>query len=334
MTATYAAAFAAALAASFVATPVARRLALRLGFVDQPSARKVHSDPTPYLGGLAIVLAFTVATIAGGWLQGVGASFRETAAIFGGGLILAAMGLWDDLRVLPGWVKVPVEIGVALMLYAGGSRAQLFGISAIDLVITVAWVVGITNAVNYMDNMDGLTAGVVAIAAIYFFSLAALSDQFLVAGLSAALVGCALGFLWHNRPPARIFLGDAGSLFLGFLLAGLGLELRFDNIARVTFFVPVAVMAVPILDALMVTISRIRRGLSPIAPGRDHMSHRLVNVGIPPAGAVALIWFAAAACGWLGVVIAFAQPETAYMLMGWLVGVGLLLGGLLLKVKV
>lgn len=334
MIATYAAAFSAALIAALLATPVARRMALRLGIVDHPSPRKVHTDPVPYLGGLSIILAFVLAVVVGRFIRGFQGSVAETAAILGGGVVLAAMGLWDDLWQVPGWIKVPVEIALGVVLYAVGVATHLFGVGPLDLLLTVGWVVGITNAVNYMDNMDGLTAGVAAIASACFAALAALSGQFLVAGLAAALAGCSIGFLWHNRPPARIFMGDAGSLFLGFLLAALGLKLRFDNIARVTFFVPVAVMAIPVLDALMVTISRLRRGLSPIQPGRDHMSHRLVKVGIPPGAAVGLIWFASAACGWLGVVIAYAKPVTAYMLMGWLVAMGIFLAALLLEVEV
>lgn len=308
-------------------------MALRFGVVDHPSDRKIHADPVPYLGGLAIILAFVLSVLIGAAVRGVGGSYMQVGAILGGGLVLAFMGLWDDLRVVPGWIKVPLELLLGVGLYAAGSRAQLFGVWPLDLIVTMAWVIGITNAVNYMDNMDGLTAGVVAIASTFFLALAGLSGQVLVASLSAALAGCALGFLWHNRPPAKIFMGDAGSLFLGFVLAGLGLELRFDNIARVTFFVPVAVMAIPILDALMVSVSRVRRGLSPIHPGRDHVSHRLVKVGIPSAGAVGILYFAAAACGWIGVVIAFSKPLTAYMLMGWMTLVGLFAATMLMRVE-
>lgn len=332
MTPTYLAAFSAALVAALAVTPLARRVAIRFSILDHPSDRKVHTDPVPYLGGLAVVLAFSAAVLAGAVVRGVQGSYAQIAAILGGGLLLAAIGLWDDVRVVPGWIKVPAELALGGLLYVVGVRAQLFDFWPVDLLITLAWVIGITNAVNYMDNMDGLSAGVSAIAALYFFVLAALSGQFLVAGLAVALAGCALGFLWYNRPPARIFMGDVGTLFMGFLLAALGLKLRFDNIARVTFFVPVAVMAVPILDALMVSVSRVRRGLSPIEPGKDHTSHRLVKLGIPSSGAVGLLYIAAAACGWLGVVIAYSSALTAYMLMGWLVVVGAFLAALLLKV--
>jgi UDP-GlcNAc:undecaprenyl-phosphate/decaprenyl-phosphate GlcNAc-1-phosphate transferase len=333
VTATYVAAFAVALVLTLAVTPMARGLALRLGVVDVPTERKVHTDPVPYLGGLAIVAAFVLVVTGGALLRGIAGAYKEAGVLLGGGLLLAAIGLWDDLRVVPGWVKVPVELGLGVALYFMGIRADLFGFQPLDLIVTMAWVIGVTNAVNYMDNMDGLTAGVVAIAAAYFLVLAGLSGQFLVASLSAALAGCALGFLWHNRPPARIFMGDAGSLFFGFLLAALGLDLTFHNIARVTFFVPVAILAVPVLDALMVSVSRVRRGLSPIQPGKDHVSHRLVKVGIPPKAAVGLLWFAAAACGWVGVAIAYSGPMVAYFLMGWMVVVGGFLGMLLLKVE-
>ncbi len=334
MTATYVAAFAVALASTFIATPIAARVANRFGIVDKPDTRKIHTTPVPYLGGVAIVVAFSLTVVAGAVAKGVEGSYGQMAAILGGGLVLAAMGLWDDLKVVPGWIKVPVELGLGAALFFSGSRAQLFDFWPADLILTIGWVIGITNAINYLDNMDGLTSGVVAIASVYFLALAGLSGQFLVAALSAALAGCAVGFLWHNRPPAKIFMGDAGSLFLGFLLAGLGLELKFDNIARVTFFVPVAVLSIPILDALMVSISRVRRGLSPIQPGRDHISHRLVNLGIPATGAVGLIYLSAAGAGWIGVVIAYSGPLTAYMLMGLVVATGAFAAYLLLKIRV
>ena len=331
----YLGAFAAALIGALAATPLARRLALHLGVVDVPAARKVHTDPVPYLGGLAIILAFIGAMGLGVIVHPLSGSYAQVVAILGGGLALAGMGLVDDLKVVPGWIKVPMEIAVALVLYRVNVAAHPFRNVLLDLPLNVGWVVGITNAVNYMDNMDGLSAGVVAIAAGYFFVLAALSHQILVASLAAALTGCALGFLWWNRPPARIFMGDTGSLFLGFMLAAIGLKLRFHALPdRVGFLVPIAVMAIPILDALMVSVSRVQRGLSPIHPGKDHMSHRLVRVGIPSKAAVGLIYFASASCGWLGVIIVHASPTTAYLLMGWLVVVALFLGWLLLRVKV
>jgi UDP-GlcNAc:undecaprenyl-phosphate GlcNAc-1-phosphate transferase len=326
-----------ALVVSFVgalaASPSARKAALRLSLVDMPDARKVHLQPVPYLGGAAIVAGFVLAVGSAASLLGDLELTSEIWAILAGGLVISAAGLLDDALALPLQVKLSVEIGLAAALFAAGVRTHLFDVWALDLILTLGWIVGITNAVNLMDNMDGLTAGISAIAASYLLALGADAGQAAIAALSAALTGSALGFLWHNRPPARIFMGDSGSLILGFMLAALGLELRFENIQEVTFFVPVALLAVPILDTLMTCAARIRRGHSIFRAGRDHVSHRLVAVGISPQGAVALLYLAGIASGWLGVVIAHAERNTAYLLMGWIVGVGAFLAWLLMRVE-
>jgi len=330
----YLAAFGAALAAALVGTPIALKAAVRFGILDSPEERKIHSDPVPYLGGMAIILAFSAAVVVGGFMEGFGSAYGEVAAIVAGGLLLAGIGLWDDLRFIHARVKLVAEIVVASAAYFTGVRISLFHVPALDLVLTIVWLVGVTNAFNLLDNMDGLSAGISAIASICFFFLAALSGQFLVAALAAALAGCALGFLWYNRPPARIFMGDAGSLFLGFMLGVLGVKLRFANIERVTFFVPVATLGVPLLDTCLVIVSRLRRGVSPFRPGRDHISHRLVRIGIPPRAAVGLLYAAGIGFGWTGIIIAYSRPLTAYMLMAGLMALGLFLAGLLLLVRV
>lgn len=332
--ATYVVAFVAALVAALLATPVARRVAVRLRIFDHPGERKDHPDPVPYLGGLAIIASFVVATAVGASVRGLSAGYEQAAAILAGAVVVAVLGLRDDLKVVPGWAKAAVEVPLAIGLFASGVRAQVFGVEALDLLLTVGWVAGITNAVNFLDNMDGITAGVSAIAAMYFAVLAGLSEQFVVGALAAALVGCSLGFLWYNRPPARIYMGDAGSLFLGFLLAALGLKLRFGNIVRVTVFVPIAVLGVPIFDTVMISVSRVLHGHSPLRAGLDHTSHRLLRLGVPRRAVVGLHYLAAAACGWLGTVIAFAEPRTAYLLMGWIVALGAFLALLLLRVPV
>lgn len=329
--ATYLAALAAALIVALTITVVARRVAIRFGLLDRPSERKTHGDPTPYLGGLGIVIAFIAAAIVAALIRGIEGQYDEIAVMLGGGLAVAAVGLWDDVRPLPVWIKVIVIVPLAAILYVAGIRAELFGVWQLNLVLTVGWVVGIVNAVNFLDNMDGLTAGVASIAGLYLAALSALSGQVYVASLSAAVAGSALGFLWHNRPSARIFMGDSGSLFLGWLLAALAMKPNFENLRRVTFFVPIAILAVPIFDTLMVSTSRIIRGLSPLRPGLDHTSHRLVRLGFSRSAAVGVHYLAAVGCGWLGVVIAFAQPATAYMVMGWIVALAVFLGFLCLK---
>jgi UDP-GlcNAc:undecaprenyl-phosphate/decaprenyl-phosphate GlcNAc-1-phosphate transferase len=333
LTEVYVTALVVSFAGALAASPGARRVALRVSLVDLPEVRKVHVEPIPYLGGAAIVIGFVLAVASAGLVGELDFSSR-TWAILAGGLLISAAGLWDDARALPVHFKFFVEIVLAAGLYSAGVRTHLFDVWGPDFVLTLGWIVGITNAVNLMDNMDGLTAGISVIAASYLFVLGADAGQSAIAVLSAALAGGALGFLWHNRPPARIFMGDSGSLFLGFMLAALGLELRFENIQEVTFFVPVAILAVPILDTLMTCAARIRRGVSIFRGGRDHVSHRLVAVGISPRGAVALLYLAGIATGWLGVVIAYAERDTAYLLMGWIVGVGVFLAWLLMRVEV
>jgi UDP-GlcNAc:undecaprenyl-phosphate/decaprenyl-phosphate GlcNAc-1-phosphate transferase len=329
--------YVAALVVSFVgalaASPSARKVAVRLSLVDIPNARKIHLEPVPYFGGAAIVAGFALAVGSTSLVGDIEIS-SEILTILAGGLVISAAGLLDDARDLPMQFKLTVEVALAASLYSAGVRTHIFDIWGLDFILTLGWIVGITNAVNLMDNMDGLTAGISAIAASYLLVLGADYGQAAIAALSAALAGSALGFLWHNLPPARIFMGDAGSLFLGFMLAALGLELRFENIQEVTFFVPVAILAVPILDTLMTCVARIRRGDSIFRAGRDHVSHRLVAVGISQRGAVALLYLAGIASGWLGVVIAYADRNTAYLLMGWIVGVGVFLAWLLMRVDV
>jgi len=198
----------------------------------------------------------------------------------------------------------------------------------------VVWVAGITNAFNLLDNMDGLAGGVAAIAAIAFFVIAAVNGQFLVAALAIAVAGCALGFLRHNFHPATIYMGDAGSLFLGFMLAVVGILLTFQASSGATFLVPVLVLGVAIFDTTLVTAARLRHGRSPVRGGRDHISHRLVTVGIPVPAAVALIYLAAASLGWLAVVMARSDLTTGLVMAAWLAAFAAVLGFLLTRVPV
>jgi UDP-GlcNAc:undecaprenyl-phosphate GlcNAc-1-phosphate transferase len=170
---------------------------------------------------------------------------------------------------------------------------------------------------------------VAAIAAFWFFVIAAANGQFLVAGLAVALAGCALGFLRHNFHPARIYMGDAGALFLGFMLAAIGVKLRFDGPTEVTFFVPVLVLGVAIFDTTLVTVARLIHGRSPVVGGRDHVSHRLVFVGVPVPAAVGLLYAAAVGLGWLGLVMSRVDTATGFLLMALVLTGAAFLGGLL-----
>jgi UDP-GlcNAc:undecaprenyl-phosphate/decaprenyl-phosphate GlcNAc-1-phosphate transferase len=324
----YAAAFVASLGLTLVFTPVLLRFASRRQIVDLPGGHKSHSSPVPYLGGIGIVLAFSVAVMAAALIAPLGGA-GDLAWILGLAVLLSLMGLIDDLRGLSRLLRLFVEIGAGVGVWWIGGGVSLFAAEPANLAITVLWVVGITNAFNLLDNMDGLSGGVAAIGAFFFFLLAALNGQFLVATLAIALAGCAVGFLKHNFHPAKIYMGDAGSLFLGFLLAVLGMRLRFDAPTQVTFMVPILVLGVAMFDTTLVVITRLLHGRHPMEGGRDHTSHRLVFVGIPVPAAVSLIYMAGISLGWLAVVMSRLDRGSGYLLMGLVLTLGLFAGTLL-----
>jgi UDP-GlcNAc:undecaprenyl-phosphate/decaprenyl-phosphate GlcNAc-1-phosphate transferase len=257
-------------------TPLIKRLAQRTGMVDKPSARKQHTVPTPLLGGLAIYLAVIIALI----VLGDRFYVNQVISIFVGATLMSFLGLWDDRRGLPPLVKLGGQFLAAGIVALTDVRISVFHLEALNVAVTLLWIVGITNAMNLLDNMDGLSGGISAIAALFFLLFALISKQYLVGALAAALVGACLGFLFYNLNPASIFMGDTGALFLGFTLASLAIKLRFpDNSSFVTWMVPVFVLGVPIFDTTLVTVSRLRRHLNPLTtPGKDHLSHRLARL--------------------------------------------------------
>ncbi len=286
------------------ATPAVRWMALRLGVIDKPAARKIHTAPVPLLGGVAIYGAFIVALL----LFGDRRYVNEVVGIFVGASLVSLMGAIDDSRGLGAYVKLAGQVIAAGILVLSGVQVQL-GPVWLNVAITMLWVVGITNAMNLLDNMDGLSGGIAMIAAIFFTLLAALSNQYLVGALAATLAGASAGFLFYNWNPAYIFMGDAGSLFLGFLLSAVAIKLRFpSNSITVTWMIPLLVLAIPIFDTSLVFISRLRRGQNPLTtPGKDHISHRLAFLTGSRREAVLICYLLAAAVGLTAVFVAEAN---------------------------
>lgn len=331
----YAAVFGATLVLSLVLTPLALRVALRRQILDHPSAIKGQASAVPYLGGAAIVVSFAAAVLIAAFVGPPRTGVAELSIIIGIGVLLALMGLADDLRGLSPWLRLAIEIGAGLAVWATPAGADVFGNDVLDLVVSVMWVVGVTNAMNLLDNMDGLSAGVAALAAGFLFAMAADRGQFLVATLSLALAGCALGFLRSNFHPARIYMGDAGSLFLGFMLAVLTLKLDLTPAPQsISLLVPPMLLGIPIFDTALVTINRLRHGRSPLSGGRDHASHRLVFVGLAVPVSVTVIYVAAASLGVLALVVSRIDQTSAFVVAGWLVLLGALFGALLSRVPV
>ncbi len=313
---------------SLVCTPLAIATALRRGAVDKPGGHKSHTSPVPYLGGLAVVSSFSISMLIPVLAIGESAVFREIIAVIGIALGLACLGLLDDLRGLSSTLRFACEIAAGISLWYLDIGVQLLGVSWVDAVITVFWVVGITNAFNLLDNMDGLSAGIAAVASISFFAVAAANGQYLVAALALALGGCACGFLRHNFYPARVYMGDSGALFFGFLISFVGLKLQFTNSRDVSVLVPIVVCSVAVLDTSLVTIARLRHGLSPFQGGRDHISHRLVKVGLPVPIAVSVLYVAATSVGVVAFVISESDKSAAWTLASLvailLIGIGIL----------
>ncbi len=290
--------------------PLVRRAAVRWGFIDQPSARKVHTQPTPRLGGAAIYVGCIAALLA------LSDRFYvpQLVSILVGATLVSFLGIWDDRRGLRPLLKLLGQVAATGILIMSGIQVGFLRNPVLNLGATMLWMVGITNALNLLDNMDGLSGGVATVACIFFLLLAAMSGQYLVGSLAAALLGACVGFLYYNLNPATIFMGDTGSLFIGFVLAALGIKLRFpDNVAFVTWMIPVVVLGLPIFDTTLVVISRLRRGLNPLTtPGKDHVSHRLVLMGATKREAVLMLYLVCCALGVVAMFLTQASIPEGY----------------------
>jgi UDP-GlcNAc:undecaprenyl-phosphate GlcNAc-1-phosphate transferase len=322
MTTTFMLIFASALVMAIGGTPLVRRIALRLGVIDQPNARKIHVNPIPLLGGLAIYGAFIAALL----LFGSRFRLNELVGILVGASLMSFLGMWDDRRSLSPFLKLAGQFLAASILVLSGVYVGTFPWEALNVALTLIWVVVVTNAMNLLDNMDGLSGGVGAVAAIFFLLLAAMNDQYLVGALSAALVGACLGFLVYNFNPASIFMGDAGSLFLGFILAAVAIKLRFpEGVQIVTWMVPVLILGLPLFDTTMVIVSRLRRGYNPLTtPGKDHVSHRLVAMGYTRREAVLTCYLICAGLGVIALFVTQASILEGYIVAGIMAVVALI----------
>jgi UDP-GlcNAc:undecaprenyl-phosphate GlcNAc-1-phosphate transferase len=303
--------YAAALAASLALTPVCRWLAHRFGFVARPKEDRWHKKPTALFGGVAIA----VTTLAFGLVMGPD---RRVWQLMGCGLAIAAFGLADDLLSLKASTKLLVQITVASTLVFFGLRLQWTSSMVGDSMLTLFWIVGITNALNLLDNMDGLCGGITLIAGV--FLLVSLYNGSGVTPASvylAILLGATSGFFVYNVHPASIFMGDTGSLFLGLNLAALTLVAKQvgTGTSGVLSVVagPVLLLLVPIFDTTLVTVMRLVAGRRPSQGGRDHSSHRLVALGLPEATAVAVLWSLALFSGGIALSLQMGQNWTAIL---------------------
>ena len=323
-------AFLIASSASLLLTVPVRALAIRVGMVDLPGPRKVHLKPIPLLGGLAIYGGVMLAIL----IVFDGAARAQVFGIVSGATLVTIVGFLDDRGWLHHQIKLFAGMPLAaVILLISGIHAQVFSLVVrgslgywLDAALTIVWVVGITASFSILDHMDGLCAGVAAMASVFFTMLAYLNGQTLVATLAASVLGASAGFLRWNFKPAKIFMGDGGAMFLGFLMATLALKLRLDHASSLaTWLAPALILGATIFDTTLVTISRARRGLLPFAtPGKDHSAHRLANLGLGQRGAVLTIYLVGAISGGAALLVTYLSNTAA-----GLVGIAVLLAMLL-----
>jgi UDP-GlcNAc:undecaprenyl-phosphate GlcNAc-1-phosphate transferase len=330
--------FAAAFSFSFVSTPLIRRLATRSGFIAVPKADRAHTEPTALMGGLAIYIAASLALVSVilvvTFFLGNRLGLPEFLAIVLGGSIMAAIGLWDDRKALPAGVKLLLQILPVVLVFFAGVRVQLplnrFIVSTeiINFIITVCWILFITNALNYLDNADGVAIMTSATTSAIFLLIAILNEQQLVSILAAAIAAASLGFARYNLPlpKSTIFMGDSGSLFLGYLIAILGIKIRIPgNAIQITWMVPIIVLGLPIFDTILVFISRTRRRISFFRGGVDHTTHRMARLGMDKLSVALAVSLISGALGLVAIFITRASLFDAYLIAGTLLTLALYL---------
>jgi UDP-GlcNAc:undecaprenyl-phosphate GlcNAc-1-phosphate transferase len=281
-----------------------RKIAIKIGAVDRPNLdRKTQKEPVPYLGGVAIAIGIT-ATSFGALLYSDFSTetFNKALSVLLPAILISAMGLYDDLKGLEPWPRLMAQtitgVAVAIYLIQNNTLGQAFSNQALNYAVTIIWIVGICNSINFFDNLDGGASGTVAVISIFLFAIAFNQGQSLVSALAVVTAGATLGFLIWNKVPAKIYMGDAGALFLGIIIAVLTIRLDPEvGPQSRALAIPLLLMAVPILDTTTVVISRLSRGISPFTGGRDHLSHRLMRKGLGRKATAYVLWAMAAAFG-------------------------------------
>jgi UDP-GlcNAc:undecaprenyl-phosphate GlcNAc-1-phosphate transferase len=332
---------AASLSVSVIVTGAVRRLATARGVLDRAgSARKVHRRPVPRLGGIGIVAGAYLALAIGLVDPGVrhallGEGARGVAAVLAG-LAAAALGTYDDVRGASPRLKLAVQLGIGCFLYQAGLRLDFVddplgadvALGALSLPLTVIWVAGLSNAINLIDGLDGLAGGVAVAGAVALFAIGAVADDLPAMIAALAIVGAVLGFLAYNANPASIFMGDGGSLFLGAALAALTLRPHEAGARDVPLLAMGVVLAIPIADTLLAILRRVARGVPVLSPDREHLHHRLLDLGLSHRRAVLALWAAATCLAAAGTHLACGAAARPATLVAVLLGAGIALGRL------
>ncbi len=315
-----------AAASSFLMTPLARRLAFAIGAVDRPDPRKIHREPTARLGGFAVVVGFCVPWLALYLLDNrISQVLRDhdqlIGSLFVAGLVMFVIGAIDDILGLAAKTKLVFQILVAIGMFAGGFRITTlstpfvgtYHLGWLSLPVTVLWIVALTNATNLLDGMDGLVAGVAAVLALSLAMINIIGGNIIVALLTFCLAGATLGFLPYNFAPARIFLGDSGSLFLGVIMAGISTVSFFKAATASLVFIPLLLFALPLFDTTQVVIGRLRRGQHPFSPDKTHVHHRLLDFGLTQKQAAGFLYVITGFLGVSAIVLSWKSNPASFL---------------------
>jgi UDP-GlcNAc:undecaprenyl-phosphate GlcNAc-1-phosphate transferase len=312
--------FGASFFVALLLTPLVAILARRLGVVDRPNARKIHAHPIPMMGGLAVLAGLLVGLVLADRLGFIGlADFAPAQGIAIGAVLIFLLGLVDDkIGMAPSW-KLLGQILIALLLVAFEIKLSIFiRQNLVITVVTVVWLVGITNSFNLLDNMNGLSSGVGLIAAVFFGWVFFEQGSYFTLGICTALAGALAGFLPHNFPRARIFLGDSGSLLVGFTLAAVsvqGIYLASSKLNHLPIITPILILGVPLFDTLSVILIRLARGLPIFQADKNHFSHRLIDLGMTQKQAVLLIFLVAIAVSIPATLLSHVTVDEALLLL-------------------
>ena len=307
---------------AFLSTPLVKALSVKVGAVDVPKdARRMHDHPIPRMGGLAIFLGFVFAMLLMVPLD------TEKKGMLLGAVIIVVLGIFDDIYALPAKPKFVVQIVAALIAVMAGNRIEVLSnpnifspdpvwkLGALSIPITVIWIVAITNAVNLIDGLDGLACGVSTISAATMLVIALRVSELDVAVMMAALAGACIGFLPYNFNPAKIFMGDTGATFLGFIMATVSVEGMFKLYNIISFVVPFLMLGLPIFDVCFAVVRRVSHGKSPMEPDRGHVHHRLIDMGFSQKQAVGVLYVISAILGLSAVVLTVTNAVKAMVFL-------------------
>ena len=324
---------------TFLMTPIAKHIAYSIKAIDVPKdARRMHKRPIPRLGGLAMIFGFMVAVLCFGRLD------RGLTSVLISGMIIAIMGVIDDAKALDAKPKFLVQIIAALIVVLWGElRIEVFTNPIVwfgepylvlpmwvSVIVSVLWIVFITNAVNFIDGLDGLAAGVSAIMTVSLVFISARLGEYPVAVLGTALMGACFGFLPYNFNPAKMFMGDTGSTFLGFMLATISIQGVFKSYAVISFAVPLLILGLPLFDALFAMIRRIMKGQSPMQADRGHLHHRLIDMGFSQKQSVFILYAISGILGITAVILAESSALRAVLLLVCVI-IFVIIQGILIK---